>query len=197
MRKIILRTMLLCSATIVNAEEPILGGPCQGCEFVFQDMPKEILPTAILVPSNTVGSLMINMVFMPLYMWEMWDVTPVTDTRTDNGKVGQYSVWAESAICFLDAPVYWGRWNEMSKDFPLFLLQNLLRCSQSFQLVVSNLGNTTATSFHFDWSKHFQQINPFKQIQLFRALLQNNLHHKRFFYKKIFFPVKQVGVYRA
>ena len=118
---------------------------------------------------------MINMAFMPLYMWEMWDVTPVTDTRTDNGKVGQYSVWAESAICFLDAPVYWGRWNEMSKDFPLFLLQNLLRCSQSFQLVVSNLGNTTATSFHFDWSKHFQQINPFKQMQLLRALFQNNL----------------------
>ncbi len=59
MRKIILQTMLLCSATIVNAEEPILGGPCQGCEFVFQDMPKEILPTAILVPSNTVGEPMI------------------------------------------------------------------------------------------------------------------------------------------
>ena len=59
MRKIILQTLLLCSATIVNAEEPILGGPCQGCEFVFQDMPKEILPTAILVPSNTVGEPMI------------------------------------------------------------------------------------------------------------------------------------------
>ena len=25
---------------------------------------------------------MINMAFMPLYMWEIWDVTPVTDTRT-------------------------------------------------------------------------------------------------------------------
>ena len=25
---------------------------------------------------------MINMAFMPLYMWEMWDVTPVTHTRT-------------------------------------------------------------------------------------------------------------------
>jgi len=46
---------------------------------------------------------MINMAFMPLYMWEMWDVTPVThehtDGRTDEQwKVGQYSVWAESAI---------------------------------------------------------------------------------------------------
>ena len=25
---------------------------------------------------------MINMAFMPLYMWEMWDVTPVTNGRT-------------------------------------------------------------------------------------------------------------------
>ena len=44
------------------------------------------------------GSLMINMAYMPLYMWEMWDVTPVTDGRTDEQwKVVQYSVWAESA----------------------------------------------------------------------------------------------------
>ena len=43
------------------------------------------------------GPLMIDMAFMPLYMWEMWDVTPVTDTRTDSRKVGQYSVWTESA----------------------------------------------------------------------------------------------------
>ena len=41
---------------------------------------------------------MINMAFMPLYMWEMWDVTPVTDGHTDRGKVEQYSVWAESAM---------------------------------------------------------------------------------------------------
>ena len=45
------------------------------------------------------GPLMINMALMPLYMWEMWDVTPVTDGRTDKQwKVEQYSVWAESAI---------------------------------------------------------------------------------------------------
>ena len=42
---------------------------------------------------------MINMAFMPLYMWEMWEVTPVTHARTDrHWKVVQYSVWAESAI---------------------------------------------------------------------------------------------------
>ena len=41
---------------------------------------------------------MINMAFMPLYMWEMWDVTPVTDTRThEQWKEVQYSVGAESA----------------------------------------------------------------------------------------------------
>ena len=40
---------------------------------------------------------MINMAFMPLYMWEKWDVTHVTNARTDSGKVEQYSVWAESA----------------------------------------------------------------------------------------------------
>ena len=42
---------------------------------------------------------MINMAFMPLYMWEMWDVTPVTHRHTDEQwKLVQYSVWAESAI---------------------------------------------------------------------------------------------------
>ena len=34
---------------------------------------------------------MINMAFMPLYMWEMWDVTPVTDGHT-NGQ------WESSAV---------------------------------------------------------------------------------------------------
>ena len=51
---------------------------------------------------------MINMAFMPLYMWEMWDVTPVTHGRThehtDSGKVVQYSVWAESAISSYELP---------------------------------------------------------------------------------------------
>ena len=48
------------------------------------------------------GPLMINMAFMPLYMWEMWDVTPVTNARTHGKwKVVQYSVWAESAKIIL------------------------------------------------------------------------------------------------
>ena len=50
------------------------------------------------------GPLMINMAFMPLYMWEMWNVTSVTHGRTDKQwKVEQYSVWAESAIQELTA----------------------------------------------------------------------------------------------
>ena len=41
---------------------------------------------------------MINMAFMPLYMWKMWDVTPVHTPTHRQLKVEQYSVWAESAI---------------------------------------------------------------------------------------------------
>ena len=50
---------------------------------------------------------MINMAFMPLYMWEMWDVTPVTHTRThEQWKVEQYSVWTESAILWPKSSVW-------------------------------------------------------------------------------------------
>ena len=42
--------------------------------------------------------LMIYMAFMPLYMWEIWDVTLVTHKQW---KVVQYFVWAESAQTFL------------------------------------------------------------------------------------------------
>ena len=52
------------------------------------------------------GPLMIYMAFLPLYMWKMWDVTPVTHTQMDGQwKVGQYSVWAESAKRFLRFPI--------------------------------------------------------------------------------------------
>ena len=33
------------------------------------------------------GPLMINMAFMPLYIWEMWDVTPVTDGQWESRAV--------------------------------------------------------------------------------------------------------------
>ena len=41
---------------------------------------------------------MINMAFMPLYMWEMWDVTPVTDEHTDTRTVESRAVFSLSWI---------------------------------------------------------------------------------------------------
>ena len=89
---------------LVRAEKMVLSG------LVFaRKMARMILIQNI---KGLMGPLMFNMAFMPLYMWEMWDVTPVTDTRTDRQwKVVQYSVWAESAIsftCSLFLPLYWG-----------------------------------------------------------------------------------------
>ena len=44
------------------------------------------------------GPLMINMAFMPLYMWEMWDVTPVTHERTHGRTVESSAVFSLSWI---------------------------------------------------------------------------------------------------
>ena len=69
---------------------------------------------------------MINMAFMPLYMSEMWDVTPVTDGRTDSGKVEHYSVWTESAILELKVNVKfftvdpYTPYNRVSRPFPIW-----------------------------------------------------------------------------
>ena len=76
---------------LVRAEKMVLSG------LVFaRKIARMIL---IQNKQSLMGPLMINMAFMPLYMWEMWDVKPVTHERTDGQwKVEQYSVWAESAI---------------------------------------------------------------------------------------------------
>ena len=74
---------------LVRAEKMVLSG------LVFaRKIARMILIQNI---QGLMGPLMINMAFMPLYMWEMWDVTPVTDEHTDSRKVVQYSVWTESA----------------------------------------------------------------------------------------------------
>ena len=75
---------------LVRAEKMVLSG------LVFaRKIARMILIQNI---QGLMGPLMINMAFMPLYMWEMWDVTPVTDGHSDEQwKVVQYSVWAESA----------------------------------------------------------------------------------------------------
>ena len=67
---------------LVRAERMVLSG------LVFaRKIARMILIQNI---QGLLGPLMINMAFMPLYMWEMWDVTPVThghtDGRTNSGK---------------------------------------------------------------------------------------------------------------
>ena len=75
---------------LVRAEKMVLSG------LVFaRKIARMILIQNI---QGLMGPLMIKMALSPLYMWEMWGVTPVTDTRTNRWKVVQYSVWAESAI---------------------------------------------------------------------------------------------------
>ena len=44
------------------------------------------------------GPLMINMAFMPLYMWEMWDVTPVTHGRTVESRAVFSLSWIRNYI---------------------------------------------------------------------------------------------------
>ena len=52
----------------------------------------------------------------------MWDVTPVTNTRTDSGKEEQYSVWTESAI------LYEGRPSEKKCASHVYIVHNGLFC---------------------------------------------------------------------
>ena len=52
---------------------------------------------------------MINMAFMPLYMWEMWDVTPVTDGRTHGRTVESCAVFSLSWIR--------NYWNYITKSY--------------------------------------------------------------------------------
>ena len=59
---------------LVRAEKMVLSG------LVFARKIARII--LIQNIKGLMGPLMINMAFMPLYMWEMWDVTPVTDGRT-------------------------------------------------------------------------------------------------------------------
>ena len=51
---------------------------------------------------------MINMAVTPLYMWEMWDVTPVTHERTDERTVESRAVFSLSWI--RNYSYYWHYW---------------------------------------------------------------------------------------
>ena len=71
---------------LVRAEKMVLSG------LVFaRKIARMILIQNI---QGLMGPLMINMAFMPLYMWEMWDVMPVTD-----GHMDELSVESSAVFC--------------------------------------------------------------------------------------------------
>ena len=75
---------------LVRAEKMVLSG------LVFaRKIARMILIQNI---QGLMGPLMFNMAFMPLYMWEMWDVTPVTPGRTDERTVESRAVFSLSWI---------------------------------------------------------------------------------------------------
>ena len=48
--------------------------------------------------SSEMGPLMIRMAYMPEYIGEIWNVTPVNSRTDGKWKEEQYSAWVESAI---------------------------------------------------------------------------------------------------
>ena len=66
------------------------------------------------------GPLMINMAFMPLYMWEMWDVTPVTDEHTNTRTVESRAVfslnWIRNKVVSSSLYLRWSPWQRDSQD---------------------------------------------------------------------------------
>ncbi|WP_170113238.1 hypothetical protein [Ahniella affigens] len=50
--------VLLPFAFSVHAEEPVLGGPCEGCENVFIGMPSELSSEARIAPADAAGDPM-------------------------------------------------------------------------------------------------------------------------------------------
>ncbi len=53
---LIIHTLLLLAyAKSATAEEPVIGGPCQGCELVFVDIPKQLKSHARVTPIGEKG----------------------------------------------------------------------------------------------------------------------------------------------
>lgn len=46
---------LIASGAATHASEPVIGGPCEGCELVFVDMPESIASEARIAPSDQPG----------------------------------------------------------------------------------------------------------------------------------------------
>lgn len=45
----------LATRAFADAHEPVLGGPCEGCEWVFDGMPKSLLSRARIAPPGEPG----------------------------------------------------------------------------------------------------------------------------------------------
>lgn len=63
-RRSILRKSLALASVLpwsgmVGAREPVIGGPCQGCEFVFDDLPENLAALARIAPAGEPGAPMV------------------------------------------------------------------------------------------------------------------------------------------
>lgn len=47
--------VVLCSCATGTAREPVVGGPCEGCEWVFEGMPAQIATRSRIAPPNEPG----------------------------------------------------------------------------------------------------------------------------------------------
>jgi protocatechuate 3,4-dioxygenase beta subunit len=51
--------LLLVTHSWAKGQEPVIGGPCEGCELVFVGMPKKISAESVIASSSTPGQAMI------------------------------------------------------------------------------------------------------------------------------------------
>jgi protocatechuate 3,4-dioxygenase beta subunit len=49
---------LLAAASLGGADEPVIGGPCEGCELVFVGMPEDVGPHSTIAPPGEPGEPM-------------------------------------------------------------------------------------------------------------------------------------------
>lgn len=53
--RLLMLFVLLAATSACRSEEPVLGGPCEGCDYVFIGMPGEISSQARIAPANEAG----------------------------------------------------------------------------------------------------------------------------------------------
>jgi protocatechuate 3,4-dioxygenase beta subunit len=58
-RALLLQGSTFLATVAFAGTEPILGGPCEGCELVYRDMPAKLASTARIAPPQTPGAPLI------------------------------------------------------------------------------------------------------------------------------------------